>query len=111
MPLIWKSTTLRYLNDWRGWIEHWNVRTLSLLRANFNAARTLSKTIAKIGEINQMQIVYLAAIVGIALVGTYLVKLALDWHVARLNVRARLREIRDWQYDWRIYENSWNKEI
>lgn len=52
-----------------------------------------------------------AAIIGLALVGTYLIKLALDWHVARLNVQARLREIRDHEYDFRIYENSWKREI
>lgn len=44
-----------------------------------------------------------AAIVGIALVGTYLIKLALDWRAARAIVQARLREIRD----MRIYEYRW----
>lgn len=48
-----------------------------------------------------------AAIIGLALVGTYLIKLVLDWHVARLNVRARLDEIRERRYDWRIYERHW----
>ena len=52
-----------------------------------------------------------AAIVGFVILGTFLIRAYVAWENARANIRARLAEIRNRRYDFRIYETSWKREF